>query len=111
KLTQAGYAEWSTSASSAGVTLLLVAALTILYGSMLRNSTEIRISNEGIRSELTHFHEWENIHHVSVSGDEFALYIRVNPALPYSNFRLPDADSRRILMDYLSAKKIALTSG
>lgn len=104
-------AIWATGPGSAFFTMALVFALGIVFGTLLRERTQVRLSEEGLRSGLVHFHEWENIDHISVENDTFGIYNRVNPSLPFSYFRLKDAENRRILVECLDRHAVRQTRG
>lgn len=104
-------ATWAMGPGSAFFTMALVFVLGIVFGTLLRERTQVRVSEEGLRNGLVHFHEWENIDHISVENDTFGIYNRVNPSLPFSYFRLRDAENRRILMGCLDRHAVRQTRG
>jgi len=102
---------WATGPGSAFLTMALVFALGIIFGTILRERTQVRISKEGLRNGLVHFHEWENIDHISVENNLYGIYNWVNPSLPFSYFKLKDAENRRVLTDYLERYKVRHSRG
>ncbi len=104
-------ALWSTGPGSAFLTMALAFAFGFVFGTMLRERTQIRVSEAGLRHGLTRFHEWPEIDHISVENDTYGLYHRVNPALPFSYFKLTEAESRRILADYLDKYGVCQSRG
>jgi len=104
-------AVWATGPGSVFFTMALVFVLGIVFGTLLRERTQVRLSEEGLRNGLVHFHEWENIDHISVENDTFGIYNCVNPSLPFSYFRLKDAENRRILMECLDRHAVRQTRG
>ncbi len=104
-------AVWAIGPGSAFLTMVLVFALGIIFGTIMRERTQVRVSEEGLRNGLVHFHEWENIDHVSVENDTYGIYNRVNPSLPFSYFKLKDAENRRVLADYLERHKVRQSRG
>jgi hypothetical protein len=57
---------------------------------------------------ILRFHEWKNIHHLSQHGDLYAVYDRVNPALPANAFKVRDHEAQALLDRYLSENHIRI---
>ncbi len=100
----------STSPAMAAVTMGVSLVLGMVYGIMLRERPETRVSAEGLRNGLLNFYEWGNIHHISRHGAIYSIHHRANPALPASSFRLRDWESRAVLDRFLLQHSVSLSN-
>ena len=105
-------AELSTSPGRAVVIMVVFFCLGAFYTTLLLNRSDIppRISNEGLRTGILRFYKWADIHHVSKHGDLYALYHRVNPALPAASLKIGTQESRAILERFLAIYNVPISN-
>jgi hypothetical protein len=98
-----------TSPARAAVLILLVAVMGSFYGVILFEHLEPRISVYGIRAGLTHFHEWDKIHHVSREKGIYSVHHRIRPGLPAVSFRIVEPEAKAILEQFLSQFQVPIS--
>src|SRR4051812_45119360 len=101
----------STTVGSAVLTIALILALGLFYGSMVFTQAETRISDEGMRNGLLNFYEWESIDHFSREGDIYSIHHKARPELPASTFRLRTPESQATLERFAAEKKVQIVQG
>lgn len=100
-----GIPDFSSSPASLFWTLILIFCLGFFYLEAIRSGYILNISENGIRTGISSFCEWENIDHIACQGDSFSIYHRACKYLPYTGFKL-SADNQLILKAYLDKHKI-----
>lgn len=104
-------AKWSTGPGAAFLTMAVAFVFGFIFGTILRDRSQVRLSNEGMRNGITNFYEWERVNHFSVEDGLYGLYHEANSKLPMSIFKLKDPENRRRLEEYLDRYQIRRTRG
>lgn len=104
--------DLSTSPVRAIFIMALLFWLGIFYNTMLTGRAEptTRVSDEGLRTSILRFYKWEDIHHISRHDNLYAIYHRVNPALPASSFRIRTRELQAVLERYLSEHHVRISN-
>jgi len=102
--------DLSTTPGRAACVLGLTFLLGMFYMTMIMNKSQPRtlVSPAGLRTGLIRFYEWDRIHHVSKHGALYAIYHRVNPALPATSFKLRNPESQITFERYIAGHQIPI---
>ena len=104
--------QLSTTLLKALGIMALTFFLGLFYATMLLGNAEPRtlVSHAGLRTGMSTFHEWENIHHISRRpGDLYSLYHRANPRLPATSFTVRTPEARGTLERFASEHNVQIT--
>jgi hypothetical protein len=102
----------STPPGRALAVAVVMFGLGAFYATLLlgRSDPATWVSDAGLRTSILRFHTWQDIHHLSQSGDLYAFYHRVNPALPANAFKVRNREAQALLERHLSAHQIRVTN-
>jgi hypothetical protein len=93
--------------------LVIMAVMTFLgmfYATIFLSKSEpaVWISDEGLRTSVMRFHQWDRIDHFARRGNRYLFYHRVNPALPLFSVKLREHETQAILERQLSKHAIRM---
>lgn len=103
-----GIPDFSSSPGSLFWTIILVFSLGFFYLESIRSGYVLTVSENGVRTGISSFCEWDNIDHVVCQGDSFSIYHKSCKYLPFTGFKLSD-DNLLMFKAYLNKHNVLTT--
>ncbi len=98
--------EISTPGWGAAATFVVSFLVAKFYWHLITMRQQVRVSDAGLRTGLTHFLEWETIHRVSRFRGRYEVFIKASPKLPFCAF-VTDKQNAQLFENFLSRHSVS----